>query len=435
MKSGEFYNYINDLLIEAMDFEIDLPLKPGAVSYNDCGPHFDMDYNLFKKSIAAIDGYFIEICQLCDSDIKIEDILKKIRPIGINYEEKMFEATGGINTHKGSIFLLGLLAASCAKLYYINKALNIDNILNMLKDISKDIMKDFESTGEEKTFGEKIFLEEGFSGIRGEVHNGLITVKNVLEKISFIYPDWDRCFLHIMSVLDDTTTIKRAGISGLEYAKKKASDVLKDDNFHKSLELMCRDFKKKNISSGGSCDMLQATYFLWCIEHDYIYHIQDSLKNKEFKQDFIENLVREYKKPIVTLNLNIHGMFKDKEIYMPLYRHAKEEFEKIFLSNIIYKNEHNNRYSYCCFYIIDRLDTNDIKKKLVELEDKEDVMRLIDFDLIDEYLNRISRNNLSMEPRKCLLCDDVSFLCIRESRHDDEAINEKVRMLLKDLTK
>jgi len=45
-------------------------------------------------------------------------LLARLRPIGIEAEQSMLQATGGINTHKGAIFCLGIAAAGAGWLTY-----------------------------------------------------------------------------------------------------------------------------------------------------------------------------------------------------------------------------------------------------------------------------------------------------------------------------
>ncbi len=49
------------------------------------------------------------------SDIQVSDLLNKIRPIGLKIEEAMFHVTNNINTHKGLIFLMGVVCAATSK--------------------------------------------------------------------------------------------------------------------------------------------------------------------------------------------------------------------------------------------------------------------------------------------------------------------------------
>jgi metallo-beta-lactamase family protein len=70
-----------------------------------------MDVPLFEKSAAALLPYFEDAArmgmELCG--------IKPLRERGKSAEEEMFAATGGVNTHKGLIYSMGLLLAGMGR--------------------------------------------------------------------------------------------------------------------------------------------------------------------------------------------------------------------------------------------------------------------------------------------------------------------------------
>lgn len=86
-----------------------------------------MDYLTFEDSIRAILPFIKEMAGIGASwgDKMSEDspdkaagcLFKAIRPSGVKAEKAMFAATGGVNTHKGIIFSMGLAAASAGFLF------------------------------------------------------------------------------------------------------------------------------------------------------------------------------------------------------------------------------------------------------------------------------------------------------------------------------
>jgi triphosphoribosyl-dephospho-CoA synthase len=88
--------------------ELDTWPKPGLVSHVDQGSHTDMDAGTFQASTAAIVPFF---AQLTEAGAGGAD-LPALRDIGLAAERAMLSATGGVNTHRGAIFGLGLLCAA-----------------------------------------------------------------------------------------------------------------------------------------------------------------------------------------------------------------------------------------------------------------------------------------------------------------------------------
>ena len=82
--------------------------QAGLVSHLDSGSHSDMDASTFRASAIAIAPFFGQLAVAgaagCDMD--------GLREIGVEAERAMLAATGGINTHRGAIFGLGLLCAA-----------------------------------------------------------------------------------------------------------------------------------------------------------------------------------------------------------------------------------------------------------------------------------------------------------------------------------
>src|SRR5580692_11160864 len=82
--------------------------KPGLVSHVDSGSHTDMDAGTFRSSAVAIQPYLRSLTEAGAQGSG----MGRLRIIGLEAETAMFAATGGINTHRGAIFGLGLLCAA-----------------------------------------------------------------------------------------------------------------------------------------------------------------------------------------------------------------------------------------------------------------------------------------------------------------------------------
>ena len=98
---------------QALMEEVYTTPKPGLVDREDTGAHTDMNCQTFQKSTEAIAedlaamfvaGYSWEAAP--------ETLFPLLRERGKKTEEKMFAATGGVNTHKGIIFTIDILATA-----------------------------------------------------------------------------------------------------------------------------------------------------------------------------------------------------------------------------------------------------------------------------------------------------------------------------------
>lgn len=116
---------IGDLAYEALLAEVNATPKPGLVDRANAGAHTDMDHGTFLLSAEALRPWFREFARLGEASAPKapEAVLPSLRPAGIAAEEAMFAATGGVNTHKGAIFSLGLLTTAAVRLTALNRPL------------------------------------------------------------------------------------------------------------------------------------------------------------------------------------------------------------------------------------------------------------------------------------------------------------------------
>ncbi|WLE58732.1 triphosphoribosyl-dephospho-CoA synthase [Burkholderia plantarii] len=99
---------IAELGATCLRLEVETWPKPGLVSAVDTGSHDDMDAGTFARSAAAIRPYLAELAAAGAARAE----MAVLRRIGLRAEHAMLAATGGVNTHRGAIFGLGLLCAA-----------------------------------------------------------------------------------------------------------------------------------------------------------------------------------------------------------------------------------------------------------------------------------------------------------------------------------
>ncbi len=246
---------VSDLAERSLRMELDTTPKPGLVDRQDSGAHKDMDYGLMSKSISALRPYLTRLA--VESAGGLDPV--RIKEIGIEAEKAMLKATGGVNTHKGALFCIGLsvAAASCQAC----------------------------TTGTVEAYSFKETVSHAAEGIpaaegtHGAEARKSFKVGGALENARRAYPelfsDWlpycrshegdpYRChktLLRIMSTLDDTNILHRRGAEGLARAKSEAARLL-DDFSESGLSSLNRDFIREGISPGGSADMLSLTIFM-----------------------------------------------------------------------------------------------------------------------------------------------------------------------------
>lgn len=280
----KFFNQVRDLCIESMTYEAMAAPKPGLVDRFNNGAHKDMDLFTFMNSIISLSDYFHDITLLGyefdNPDHRL--MMEEIRPWGIEAEETMLKATNGVNTHKGLIFLMGIVAAASGRLYRNAMDINPKNLSMIIKEMTRGITNELiiNVDSEKLTYGERIFKEYHITGIRGEVEKGLPTVMHISypvfkrlmdnESIS-VNTAMIHTLLHLMAKVEDINILGRHGMDTLDYVRKRAKHALKFGGYmrlkgRKYVKYMDMDFINRNISPGGSADLLAVTMFIYFLE-------------------------------------------------------------------------------------------------------------------------------------------------------------------------
>lgn len=246
---------VADLAERALRLELDTTPKPGLVDRQDNGAHKDMDYALMSKSISALRPYLTRLAVESAKDIDPA----KIKEIGIEAEKAMLKATGGVNTHKGALFCIGLSVAAASCLACSTGAVEAYSFKELVSRAASEIPSARGTHGAEaKRSFKAVGALENARAAYPELFADWLPYYRSLEGDPF------RChktLLHIMTTLDDTNILHRRGEEGLARAKSEAARLLEDLS-ESGLSSLNKDFIRENISPGGSADMLSLTIFI-----------------------------------------------------------------------------------------------------------------------------------------------------------------------------
>src|SRR5690606_18445813 len=186
--------------------------------------------------------------------------------------------TGGINTHRGAIFNLGLLLASAVYELKENNKINIFSVCRRVGDRwGKDIL---ENNVNKLSNGYHVKKKYSIGGAREEASGGYKTITSYLipeyKKANFLGVSENRkhihCLMASISKLSDTNIIHRGGIVNYKLALNITNKFIHDggcyqNDWYKRLLLIHSHFKRKNISPGGSADLLAALIFIMSLEN------------------------------------------------------------------------------------------------------------------------------------------------------------------------
>lgn len=250
---------IPQLAEEALWQELALTPKPGLVDKLNSGSHRDMDHALFARSIAAIAPWLPRFAELgnAQADKPAAEQLRLLRPMGMACEQAMYAATGGVNTHKGGIFALGLLCFAAGRLSEVTAQTLCAEVSHLCRGL---VARELAGRSGQATAGERQFQQYGLTGARGEAESGFATVRKALA-------GWDEQQMHalllrLMAVNQDSNLVSRGGIEGLRYVQRYARALLANGWDHEALIGMDKAFIQRNLSPGGSADLLSVGWVL-----------------------------------------------------------------------------------------------------------------------------------------------------------------------------
>lgn len=277
---NKIVDFIGNTATKSLIAEVSTTPKPGLVDRISNGAHKDMNYKTFTDSANAISPYFFKMAELGFGwEHSLPELFLAIREVGIEAEKAMYVATKNVNTHKGLIFSAGIIATAAAYVYNKSGVFDANMIFETCVLMTHDMIEnDFKKIDRlnPKTNGEKLYINHGNKGIRGEVSNGFSSVKNIALPALNYYMELKcninlsqiQVLLLLMANIDDTNVLARHNQETLNYVQETAKNFLVSGGvFTKdginTIWNMDKIFIEKNISSGGCADLLAITIMIY----------------------------------------------------------------------------------------------------------------------------------------------------------------------------
>jgi len=250
--------------------EAKLTPKPGLVDAENCGAHHDMDLQLMIKSAEALEPYFARFAAqgMRDAALPPDGRLSAIRADGMEAESAMFAATNGVNTHKGALFLLGVLCYSTG--YCAANGLNLspEAICQTGARVCSGVTRELGADGG------RAYLRYGARGARGEAEDGFPHVLEAIransaakERGAAHEEGWLVSLLTMISSVEDANVLARCGDTIAKELRREAGDIIARHpaggvEFTREIRKLDRDCRRWNASPGGAADLLACGMFL-----------------------------------------------------------------------------------------------------------------------------------------------------------------------------
>lgn len=263
---------IDELACNALRQEVMLDNKPGLVCPSRQGSHVDMNCTTFQTSIDALQGYFGACFKAGFEGKEFRDLQR----LGVVAEKAMFNATQGVNTHKGAIFMMGLLAGAAGVQYgeygcfepvrtgrLVAAKWGVNILLagvqpGVLPTHGRHVKNAFGLPGarEQAAQGFPVLFATTVPQLHGALSEGASTEQASLHAL-----------VSTMATLPDTNLAHRGGLKGLLWAQRRADLFLAEGgvfatNWRQNAAAMCTEFEAHWLSPGGSADLLSAALFV-----------------------------------------------------------------------------------------------------------------------------------------------------------------------------
>lgn len=264
----------------ALLYEVCTTPKPGLVDAANSGSHKDMDIFTFMSSVAALTPYFERCARIGAATAKLEPqaTFERLRLHGRLAEGAMLAATGGVNTHKGAVFTVGLVCASLGRLsreQWRQPDMVLRECAAMTAGLTERELSGVNAASA-RSAGERLYAKYGVTGVRGQAENGfpavlnagLPTLESAVEQGLSLNSAGCAALLKIICSSVDTNLISRGGKAAQERVAQEIAELLARDPYPDGATLSKLDgqFIQANLSPGGSADLLAISYMMFFIK-------------------------------------------------------------------------------------------------------------------------------------------------------------------------
>lgn len=156
--------------------------------------------------------------------------------------------------------------------------------------------------------------------------------------------------------------------------------------------------------------------------------LSDMLDAREKRVAVQREIIGRYKGTLISFMLNIPGNIK----VFPLSLKAHGEAVKLITKalnrqgiSVIYQASDSAKTGCESFFVVKEQPII-VKRLMTDIENSCELGRIFDIDVIDCEGNKISRSDLNITERSCLICDDIGHACSRSRKHPIEELQKKV---------
>lgn len=247
-------------LVEGARAELDLTPKPGLVNRFDNGSHPDLSYDLMSRSLETLPGYYDDLIEIGETEPL--DLAACVAA-GVRAERRM-QTVAGSNTHRGYIFLSGLLllgVATDATGTMAGWRAQVAALGNRIVSARVPMA----------THGEEARRQHGVGGVLGEAlaglpsvfDHGLPALQRGLATLGSLEAAQHYLMGVLMTTVEDTTALHRCGPAGLARLREDGARLvalIEAGGDHRArLRALNDEYRAIRLTMGGVADCLALT--------------------------------------------------------------------------------------------------------------------------------------------------------------------------------
>lgn len=159
--------------------------------------------------------------------------------------------------------------------------------------------------------------------------------------------------------------------------------------------------------------------------------VMEILQSREDRRDKQLDLINRHKSSLISFTLNTPGIVKDNEMYRDIHKVGLSEIKDLLIQSnipILYQEVIDKATGNEGYLVVD-FDPLELKERLIDLEESHPLGRIFDIDVFDNNHNQITRKELGINPRKCLLCNKEARICAKERNHSYEELQKEIKIL------
>jgi triphosphoribosyl-dephospho-CoA synthase len=258
--------------VDALLEEAHLTPKPALVDRRGSGAHRDLNLAAMTRSAHALEPTFAALADASRGKGPSAALRTELAAIGRAGETAMTRATGGSNAHRGAIWIVGLLVAGATICHDAGEPWHARPVCELGAQIA--CFPDYAAVAADSN-GARVRARYGVGGARREaqfgfphvLHAGLPTLQATRGRGDGEDAARIDALLSIMTTLDDTCLLHRAGPPALDAARRGAREVLAQGGSaslpgRAALHRLDQTLLALNASPGGAADLLAATLFI-----------------------------------------------------------------------------------------------------------------------------------------------------------------------------